>query len=63
MSLRTKYKFLMESEDAANHEELFEDRSEQLIQTKLLVVSSHDDLIKIHTNISWIKDCSFEHLI
>ena len=53
----------MESEDVVNDEELSEDSSDQLIETKLLVVSTHDYLIKLHRNISWLKDCCTEDLI
>ena len=52
----------MKSDNESNYEELTEEIKDSSIRSKIFVVSSHEDQIKLHTNIFSLKNCDIKNL-
>ena len=53
----------MKSDNDSDYEELTEEIKDSSIRSKIFVVSSHEDQIKLHTNIFSLKNCDIKDLI
>ena len=53
----------MKSDNESDYEELTEEIKDSSIRSKIFVVSSHEDQIKLHTNIFSLKNCDIKDLI